>query len=280
VPTAVVTDSTCYLPAELAEQVAVTVVPLRVSLGPREAIDGVDVTTVEVAKALRDKVKVTTSRPSPAEFAAAYRRALDSGADSIVSVHLSASLSGTWESARLAAEDFAFGQVRVVDSRSTGMALGFAVLAAARAADAGASASEAQDAAVTTVDRTTSTFYVDNLEYLRRGGRIGAAAALLGTSLSVKPLLHVVNGRIELAEKVRTASKALLRLAERTMDVTGWADCDIAVHHLDAAERAEELADRLRAGLPRLGSLYIAEIGPVVGAHLGPGMIATAVVRR
>jgi DegV family protein with EDD domain len=280
VSTAVVTDSTCYLPAELAAEVAITVVPLRITVGSREAIDGVDITAAEITKALRDKVKVTTSRPSPAEFVAAYRAALDAGADSIVSVHLSASLSGTWESARLAAEDFEFGQVRVVDSRSTGMALGFAVLAAARAAASGASASEVQDAAVTTVDRTSSTFYVDNLDYLRRGGRIGAATALLGTSLAVKPLLHVVNGRIALAEKVRTASKALARLAQRTMDASAGGPCDIAVHHLDAGPRAVELADRLRAELPLLESIYVAEIGAVVGAHLGPGMIATAVVRR
>ena len=220
--------------------------PLRVTIGAREAIDGVDVTPAEVTKALRDKQKVTTSRPSPAEFVAAYRAAFDAGASSVVSVHLSASLSGTWESARLAAEDFEFGRVRVVDSRSTGMALGFAVLAAAEAAASGASASEVQDAAVATIDRTTSTFYVDNLDYLRRGGRIGAATALLGTSLAVKPLLHVVNGRIAVAEKVRTASKALARLAQLTIDAAAGDAADVAVHHLDAGPRALELADRLR----------------------------------
>jgi DegV family protein with EDD domain len=279
VTTAVVTDSTCYLPPELND-FAVSVVPLRVSIGSREAIDGVDVTPAEVTKALRNRVKVTTSRPSPAEFVAAYRAAFDSGATSVVSIHLSASLSGTWESARLAAEDFEFGRVRVVDSQSTGMALGFAVLAAAHAAAAGASASEVQDAAVATIDRTTSTFYVDDLDYLRRGGRIGAATAMLGTSLSVKPLLHMVNGRIALAEKVRTASKALARLADRTVDAAGGGPVDVAVHHLDAGPRALELADRLRATMPELGELYMSEVGAVVGAHLGPGMIATVVARR
>jgi DegV family protein with EDD domain len=279
VTTAVVTDSTCYLPPELND-FAVSVVPLRVSIGSREAIDGIDVTPADVTKALRNREKVTTSRPSPAEFVAAYRAAFDSGATSVVSIHLSASLSGTWESARLAAEDFEFGRVRVVDSQSTGMALGFAVLAAAHAAAAGASASEAQDAAVATIDRTTSTFYVDDLDYLRRGGRIGAATAMLGTSLSVKPLLHMVNGRIALAEKVRTASKALARLSDRTVDAAGSGPADVAVHHLDAGPRALELADRLRATMPELGELYVSEVGAVVGAHLGPGMIATVVVRR
>jgi DegV family protein with EDD domain len=279
VSTAVVTDSTCYLPPELGE-VPVTVVPLRVSIGSRDCVDGVDVTPSEVTKALRDKEKVTTSRPSPAEFVSAYRAALDAGATSVVSVHLSASLSGTWESARLAAEDFEFGHVRVVDSRSTGMALGFAVLAAQQAASSGASASQVQDAAVAVVDRTTTTFYVDNLDYLRRGGRIGAATALLGTSLAVKPLLHVVNGRIAVAEKVRTSSKALARLAQRTIDAAGGGRADVAVHHLDAGPRALELADRLRDEMPGLDSLYMSEVGAVVGAHLGPGMIATVVVRR
>ncbi len=275
---AVVTDSTSYLPTELVG--GAVVVPLRVSIGDREGVEGVDVTPAQVTKALRNRIQVTTSRPAPAQFVAAYRAALDAGATSVVSVHLAAALSGTWESARLAAEDFPFGTVRVVDSGSTGMALGFAVLAASAAAAAGATASQVQDAAIAAIDRTTSTFYVDNLDYLRRGGRIGAATALLGTSLAVKPLLHMVNGHIALAEKVRTSSKALVRLAQRTIDAAGGGPADVAVQHLDAGPRALELADRLRADMPLLGELYTSEVGAVVGAHLGPGMVATVVVRR
>jgi DegV family protein with EDD domain len=277
---AVVTDSTAYLPRGVADLLGIVTVPLRVSLGSRTATDGVDVSPGEVVGALRGRVAVTTSRPTPAEFAAAYRRCLDSGASHIVSVHLAAALSGTWESAALAAQDFPHGVVRVVDSRSTAGALGFAVRAAAGAARGGASAAEVQGAATDTVDRTRTLFYVDTIEYLRRGGRVGTAAALLATSLSVKPILQMVEGHIVPLEKVRTSAKAIARLVQLTVDAAGDGVVDVAVHHLAAQARADQVAGQLRAALPRIGELDIAEIGPVVGAHLGPGVIGTVVVRR
>ena len=251
----VVTDSTAYLPPGVADEYGVSIVPLRVTIGSRTGTDGIDVSPADVTRALRGRVPVTTSRPSPAEFAAVYRRVLDGGASNIVSVHLSAALSGTWESAVLAAQDFGYGVVRVVDSRSTAMALGFAVLAAARKARSGATAAEVQDAAVSTVDSTRTFFYVDTLEYLRRGGRIGAGAALLATSLSVKPLLHVLDGQIVPLEKVRTSSKAIARLVQLTIAEARDYPVDLAVHHL-------------------------ARLGAVIGAHIGPGVLGTVVVRR
>ncbi len=277
---AVVTDSTAYLPDGVAAALAVRVVPLQVSIGARTGTDGVDVTAVEVAQALRDKVPVTTSRPAPAEFAAAFQDCLDSGATRVVSIHLAAALSGTWESAALAAQDFEHGVVRVVDSRSAAMALGFAVMAAAERAAGGASAAEVQGAATRTVDRTRTLFYVDTVEYLRRGGRIGTAAAMLATSLAVKPLLQMVEGRIVPLEKVRTATKAIARLVDLTAAAAGDGPVDVAVHHLEAQPRADQVARALRASIGRLGELYIAELGPVIGAHLGPGAIGTVVVRR
>jgi DegV family protein with EDD domain len=277
---AVVTDSTAYLPPGVADELGLGVVPLRVTVGTRIGTDGVDVSPADVTRALRERVPVTTSRPSPAEFAAAYRSRLDAGATHVVSVHLSAALSGTWESAVLAAQDFDYGTVRVVDSRSTVMALGFAVLAAARAARDGASAADVQDAAVSTVDSTRTYFYVDSLEYLRRGGRMGAAAALLATSLSVKPLLHVLDGQIVPLEKVRTSTKAIARLVQLTVAAAGGAAADVAVHHLAAPARAAEVAGRLRAEIPSLGELHTSEVGAVIGAHIGPGVLGTVVVRR
>jgi DegV family protein with EDD domain len=277
---AVVTDSTADLPPEIVSELGIRVVPLRVSLGSRTAVDGVDVTPRDVTEALRAKVVVTTSRPTPGEFAAAYRECLDAGATRVVSVHLAASLSGTWESATLAAQDFAHGVVRVVDSRSTAMALGFAVMAAAQSARDGADAAHVQGVATDTVDRTRTLFYVDSLEYLRRGGRIGTAAALLATSLSVKPLLQMVEGRIVALEKVRTSSKAIARLVQLTVGAAGDGPVDLAIHHLDAAVRAQSVADQLRAAVPGVGELYVSELGAVVGAHLGPGVIGTVVVRR
>jgi DegV family protein with EDD domain len=276
----VVTDSTAYLPPGSAEQLGVHIVPLRVHLGTRTAIDGVDVTPSVIASALRDKQRVTTSRPSPAEFAAMYRRCLDEGADHVVSIHIAAALSGTWESAVLASQDFPHGVVRVVDSRSTAGALGFAVLAAAERAAAGAPAAEVQGVATDVVDHTQTLFYVDTLEYLRRGGRIGTAAALFATSLSFKPLLQMVEGSIVALEKVRTASKATARLVQLTIEAAGVDEVDIAVHHVDARARADAVAAALRDGVPRVRTLHVAELGPVVAAHLGPGAIGTVVARH
>src|SRR5215207_4100562 len=193
---AVVTDSTAYLPEGVAERLSIRVVPLQVVLGGRSGAEGIEVTPAEVAAALAAWVPVSTSRPTPAEFAAVYRAALDGGASAVVSLHLSRELSGTWDSARLAAEEVEADRVRVVDSRSAAMGLGFAVLAAAESAAAGGSQDQVYAAAVGTAERTTTLFYVDTLEHLRRGGRIGAAQALLGTALSMKPILHVREGRI------------------------------------------------------------------------------------
>jgi DegV family protein with EDD domain len=274
---AVVTDSTAWLPDDPAAP-GVRVVPLRVHLGSRTAVDGVDVGAAEVVSALRRKLPVSTSRPAPAEFAAVFRGCLDAGATHVVSVHLAAALSGTWESAVLAAQDFGHGVVRVVDSRGTASALGFAVLAAARAAAAGASPAEVQGAATAVVDRTRIRFYVDTLEYLRRGGRVGAAASLLATSLSVKPLLQMVEGQITAVEKVRTSAKALARLVQLTAAAGESAEV-VAVHHLAAASRAEDVARELRSALPAV-PVHVGELGPVLGVHLGPGAIGTVVVRR
>jgi DegV family protein with EDD domain len=274
---AVVTDSTACLPSGCPE---VEVVPLRVHLGTRTAVDGVDVTPAAVVSALRSRIPVSTSRPSPAEFATAYRSLLDAGADHIVSIHLAAALSGTWEAAVLAAQDFGHGVVRVVDSRGTAAGLGFAVRAAAAAAADGNTVAEVQQAATEVVDRTRTLFYVDTLEYLRRGGRIGTAAALFATSLSVKPLLQMVEGQIVALEKVRTPTRALARLVALTVEAAGEGPVEIAVHHLASVERAEAVATQLRAAVPAVVSLQVSEIGPVLGAHLGPGTIGTILVRH
>ncbi|MDT4924504.1 MAG: fatty acid kinase fatty acid binding subunit [Pseudonocardiales bacterium] len=276
----VVTDSTACLPTDLVERLGIQVVPLRVTLGQRTATDGVDVSSADVARALREKLTVSTSRPTPAEFAEVFRTQLDAGASHVVSVHLSAALSGTWESAVLAAQDFGHGAVRVVDSRSTAMALGFAVVAAAQCASKGGTAAEVQGAATETVDHTRTLFYVDTLEYLRRGGRIGTAAALFGTTLSVKPLLQLVEGQIVPLEKVRTSTKALARLVELTVSAAGKGPVDLAVHHVAALERATALEAKVRTALPQLGESSVSELGPVIGAHLGPGVVGTVIVRR
>jgi DegV family protein with EDD domain len=276
----VVTDSTAYLPTGLADELSVRVVPLQVVLGGRSGAEGSEVTPAQVAAALAAWVPVSTSRPTPTEFAAVYREALEGGACGVVSLHLSRELSGTWDSARLAAGEVGADSIRVVDSRSAAMGLGFAVLAAAKAAAAGGSPEEVYAAAVGTAERTTTLFYVDTLEHLRRGGRIGAAQALLGTARSVKPILHVREGRIVPLEKVRTVSKGIARLEALAVAAAGDGPADVAVHHLAAAERAALLAERLRTRLPQVGQFYASEVGAVVGAHVGPGVLGVVVVRH
>jgi DegV family protein with EDD domain len=277
---AIVTDSTAHLPAELVEAHAITVVPLQVVIGGEAYDEGGGATSASVAEALRSWTPVSTSRPSPGAFLDAYERVAATGCSGIVSVHLSADMSGTYESALLAARD-APVPTRVVDSRSLGMGLGFAAVSAAEAAADGASVDDAAAAADKRAAATTAVFYVDTLEYLRRGGRIGAGAALLGSALAVKPLLHLLDGRIEPLEKVRTSARAIARLEEIAVTAAGHAQSvDIAVAHLANPDRAQQLADRLRGRLPRLGSLLVGEVGAVVGAHVGPGMLAVVVAPR
>jgi fatty acid kinase fatty acid binding subunit len=276
---AIVTDSTSYLPRELVTEHGIHIVPLQVVIGGTAYDEGAGATSTTVAEALRNWSPVTTSRPSPGAFLDAYEKAAAEGCDGIVSVHLSADMSGTHESATLAARDSPV-PTRVVDSRSLGMGLGFAVVSAAEAAAAGADVDEVARAAEKRAAATTAVFYVDTLEHLRRGGRIGAGAALLGSALAVKPLLHLVDGHIEPLEKVRTAAKAIARLEELAVSHAADADVDVAVAHLANPERAHTLADRLRSRLPRLGELYVNEVGAVVGAHVGPGMLSVVVAPR
>ena len=280
-PVAVVTDSTAYLPAELSGSYDLTVVPLTVVINGAEGLEGVEIQPAEVARALSARRSaVSTSRPAPSQFVAAYRRLLAAGADGIVSVHLSAKLSGTFEAAGLAAAELG-GRVRVVDSETTGMGLGFAALAAAKAASEGQTLDAVRDAAADHASRVSTLFYVDTLEFLRRGGRIGAASALLGTALSVKPILHVVDGAIVVRDKVRTAGRALAKLVDLAVEAAGPGDVDIAVHHLEAPERAQSLADAVSMRLgDRLQDCYITEIGAVVAAHVGPGLAGVVVHRR
>jgi DegV family protein with EDD domain len=280
-PVAVVTDSTAYLPPDQIERYAMTVVPLVVVIDGAEGREGVDVSPSQVAAALNTRrIDVSTSRPSPERFIEAYRRLLDAGASGVVSVHLSAKLSATWESAALAANRVG-PAVAVVDTRSTGMGLGFPALAAAEAAAAGADLSRVRDAAQAAVERTLTFFYVDTLEFLPRGGRVGAASALLGTALSVKPILHMVDGSIVLRDKVRTASRALARLVDVAVEAAGTSDVDVAVHHMAAPHRATSIAQSLADRLgDRLRDRYITEIGAVVAAHAGPGLACVVVHRR
>jgi DegV family protein with EDD domain len=276
----VVTDSSAMLPADIAAAHGIVVVPLHVVIGSEELEEGEPGTSPgEVAAALASKTAVSTSRPAPAVLSALYRRLAEEGADEILAVHLSGEMSGTLESAQLAART-APVPVVVVDTRAVGPCLGFAALAAAEAVVDGASAVEAGARARERAATATSYFYVDTLEYLRRGGRIGAAAAVLGSALAVKPLLTIDGGRVVAHERVRTSTRALARLEELAIEATGEAArVEVVVAHLRSAERAEALAAGMTERLAErlVGAVRVGELGAALGAHVGPGMIAVCV---
>lgn len=281
--TVLVTDSTASLPPGLAAERGIVVVPLQVVIGATAYDEGADGATPELlAKALREFRPVSTSRPAPAAMVEVYKRAAADGATSIVSVHLSGDMSGTFESAQLAAREAPI-PVLTVDSRQVGISTGLAVLAAADVLEGGGSGEEAAAAAQARAAATTSLFYVDTLEYLRRGGRIGAAAALLGGALAVKPLLTITSGRVATLEKVRTSGRALSRLEVLAVAAAGHDQVDVGVAHLASADRAGHLAARLGERLTdNLGGreIHCGEVGAVLGAHVGPGMIAVCVAPR
>jgi DegV family protein with EDD domain len=277
-PVAVVTDSTASLSPGVAEAEDILVVPLQVVIDGTAYSEGVEVSPSDVAAALRAHRPVSTSRPGPQLFLDTYTRAAEQGADAVVSLHISAALSGTCESAVLAARESPV-PVEVVDSRSMGMGLGFAVLDAARRARQGAGLAEVVSAVEKRAASTAAYFYVATLEHLRRGGRIGGASALLGSALAIRPLLVLDEGVIAPLEKVRTSARAMARLEELAVRAAAAAGgpVELAVQHLDAADRAERLAQQLHHRLPGAGKVVVAEVSAVVGAHVGPGLVAVVV---
>src|SRR6478735_3654889 len=282
-PVVVVTDSTASLPPEVADKRGIVIVPLQVVIGADVYDEGSGGATPElVAAALKEFRPVSTSRPTPAALLEVYEECARRGATEIVSVHLSSDMSGTFESAQLAARE-APVPVVPVDSRQVGVATGYAALSAADVVDAGGSAEDAARAALDRAAASSSLFYVDTLEYLRRGGRIGAAAALLGGALSVKPLLQIEDGKVASLERVRTSARALARLEELAVQRAGDAPVDVCVAHLANPDRAgqltERLAERLETNLEGR-EVWCGELGAVLGAHVGPGMIAVCVAPR
>lgn len=279
-PLAIVTDSTSSLSVEDAAALGIHVVPISVIIGARVYTEGVDVTADMISTALTEGVPVSTSRPSAETFEAVYRSLIASGVTDIVSVHLSSELSGTIDSARLAASRFS-QPIHIVDTRQVGLATGFAAGRAARAVRRGESVEQVVAAARTNVSESSVLIYVDTLEYLRRGGRIGRAAAMFGSALAVKPILTVQDGIITPLEKVRTASRAQSRLVALATEVAQGlnGECDIGVQHLSSTDAARSVAERLAQALGR-DEVPIDEVGASLGAHVGPGMIGVTISAR
>ncbi len=265
----VVTDSSARLPADLVAEWGIRVVALHVLVDGRDLRDGVD----EVPADLYQRPQVSTAGASPAELAAVYRAALvDSGGDGVVAVHISTALSSTLGAAEYAAREFG-SAVRVIDSGSAGMGIGFVALAAARAARRGAALDAVAAQAAAAVPRVHAFIVVQRLENLRRSGRIGTAASWLGTALAVKPLLRIEDGALVLSARVRTTSKATAAMIEQVLEVVGERRAALAVQHVDNPAGAAEVAATLASALPACGPPLVTDLGPVLGVHLGPGAL-------
>ncbi|ACZ21266.1 degV family protein [Sanguibacter keddieii DSM 10542] len=268
----VVTDSTASLPAGLAAAHGVLAVPLVVVVDGVAHHEGVDLGPEGLVAALSRRAEVTTSQPAPEAFLDAYREAARSGASRVVSVHLSGELSGTARAASLAARTSPV-PVDVVDSRSVSTGLGLAALAAARVAASGASAAEVVAVAERVAASTTALFVVDSLDHLRRGGRLSAAAAALGTALGLRPVLGLRDGRIEVVQKVRTRGAGADRLVEAAVAALGTcASPRFAVHHLGDDTAAVACALRIEEATGR--QVLVSPVSAVLGAHVGPGLLA------
>lgn len=276
--TAIVTDSTAWIPREFIDQYNITVAPQVLIWGEETLNDGVDIQPQEFyARIKTAKVMPTTSQVPIVTMQNIFAGLLEKGFD-VLGVFISSKLSGTMQSAIQGREALSKGQdkVHIVDSQSTAMAMGFQVLAAARAVADGASAVEAKAIAEKARDHTGVYFAVETLEFLHRGGRIGGAARLIGTALNMKPVLAVVDGRVEAIERIRTKSKALDRVLELVAEKTkGQSPIRIASLHANAPEEARDLLDRALKELNAAESIFT-EVSPVVGNHAGPGVVGLA----
>ncbi len=273
---AVVTDSTSYLPEELVRQYNLFVVPNVVNWGTVTYRDGVDIKSAEFFERLKtDPVHPTTAVASIGEFHEVYAQAAES-ADSVVGVHLSAKLSGTYNAAVQAAGMLAGKRVEVIDTNSTAMALGFVVLAAARAAEQGKTFEQVVQAAQETIPHVGLVFTVETLEYLKRGGRIGGGAAFLGGLLDMKPVLELKEGRIEPGERVRHKRKAVERVLSTIAEqVNGKSPIRLATIHAAAPQEAAALLEKAKIQLGASEAI-LAEAAPTVAVHAGPGTVGLA----
>jgi DegV family protein with EDD domain len=269
----VVTDSSCDLPADLAAGASVDIVPLSIRFGEEELVDRRDLSPTEFwAKCATSPVLPETAAPSPGAFEQSFRRAAEEGADGVACINLSSKLSATIQAAEAAAKAVADTvPVRVVDSRSITMGLGTIVMEAARAAAAGATLDETVAVAEELAGRTRIYGTLDTLDNLKKGGRIGGAQALLGSLLSVKPTIDVSEGEVQPGPRLRTRSRALQWLVDQ---VGAQPAENVAVVHGNAPD-LDRLLDLLAAHVDR-DQIVVADLGPVIGAHAGPGTIGVA----
>ncbi|MFN2150937.1 MAG: DegV family protein [Anaerolineales bacterium] len=275
---AIVTDSTAYIPPDLVQKYNLTVTPQVLIWGEETFRDGVDIQPDEFYARLKgDKVMPTTSQVTPITMKTTFEDLIEKGYD-VLGIFLSTKLSGTIQSVVQAKELMgkASEKVTFVDSESVAMAMGFQVLAVARAVEDGATMAEAVALAEKAREHTGVYFAVDTLEFLHRGGRIGGAKRFLGTALNVKPVLAVLDGRVEAVEQIRTKKKALERVLELVMEQTkGKAPIHLSALHAAAEAEAQALLDKASQELEAVESI-LSTVSPVVGTHAGPGTVGLA----
>lgn len=271
---AVVTDSTSDIPPQLARSRGITVVPLTLNFEGRSLLDGVDIRPSEFYRKLPNATThPTTSQPSAGQFAEAYANLLNDH-DEIVSIHISEKLSGTYASAVQGAEMTDTARVKVIDSELVSMSLGLVTLAAAHLAAQGQDARTISEKVVSMRREVQTYFSVATLEFLRRGGRIGRASALVGSVLQVKPVLCIRDGLVTPLERVRTFDRALNRIVELARELDHGHGLAVIVGHADSEADAERVARELE---PVSETLLVHPLGPVVGAHAGPGVVGLGV---
>ncbi|SFP29322.1 EDD domain protein, DegV family [Amycolatopsis arida] len=270
-----ITDSTACLPDQLAAQWGIGMVQVQLRLGER-LDDENRYDRARIIDALRAGEPVSTAPPDQGAFFWTYQQAASQGADAVVSLHISGRMSATVDVARAAARQVSV-PVHVLDSGTTGMSLGFAALSAARAAAAGGHTRRVIEAAERRFSGSSELLYVDTLEYLRRGGRIGAAAALLGTALSVKPLLTVRGGEVAPLARVPGTKRALAKLTDLAVERAAGRPVDVAISCATPSQREMSLVQQLRARLPALHDIMLVRASTVIGAHVGPGALSITI---
>lgn len=273
---AIVTDSMADLPADLAEENRIHVVPLYVIFGEESFLDGVNITSREFFRRLKTSSTVpSTSQPSPASFISFYDRLLEEY-DHIFSIHASSKLSGTFQSACIARDTLEKESVEVIDTYQVTMCQGFVALAAARAVLEGAGPQRARDVIHEAMDSARLLFTVDTLEYLARHGRIGKAASMLGTMMSVKPIARIIDGEVTPVAKAYGRRVVLSRvLSLMNKEIGPGQAIHASIVHADSADRAVEWSETIKSEF-NCREMIITECGPVVGTHAGPGAIGVA----
>jgi DegV family protein with EDD domain len=276
----VVTDSTSNIPTQMMNGNPIEVLPLQVIWDHKVFRDGVDIQAKEFYQRLAtDKVLPSTSQTTPEEFKVKYAQLIEQGYD-ILSIHISSKLSGTMDSAIQAKRAFPGANIELVDSFSTSMAMGFQVLSVARMASIGANLADCKSVAQEATKHTGVYFALNTLEFLHRGGRIGGAAAFMGTMLNLKPLLELRDGRIEAVERVRTFNKTVDRLLDlveaRLKNEKG--PIRLAAIHANEPEKVNELLERAikRFSNTVVTDAVISTVSPVLGTHTGPGALGLA----